>query len=54
MCAVLEFMAEIGQVIEEVLRDALLVLGLMALILFLYIPGVKWLIDHLYSEKLSD
>ncbi len=54
MCTVLELIAEIGEGIEEALKDALLVLGLMALIMFLYIPGVKWLIDHLYSEKLSD
>ncbi len=52
MCAVLELIAEIEQAIGEALKDALLVLGLMALIMFLYIPGVKWLIDHLYSEKL--
>ena len=54
MCAVLELIAEIGEGIEEALKDALLVLGLMALIMFLYIPGVKWLIDHLYSEKLTN
>jgi hypothetical protein len=54
MCAVLELAAEIGLAIEEALKDTLLVLGLMALILFLYIPGVKWLIDHLYSEKLTN
>ncbi len=53
MCTVLELIAEIGEGIEEALKDALLVLGLMALIMFLYIPGVKWLIDHMYSEKLS-
>lgn len=54
MCVVLELVAEIGQGINEALKDALLVLGLMALIVFLYIPGVKWLIDHLYSEKLKN
>ena len=54
MCAILELVAEIGQASEEALKDALLVLGLVALIMFLGFPGVKWLIDHLYSEKLSN